>query len=225
MTQAAPKAASAATAKSKRSTQTLRTNDLEAAALDTVDVATQEFASKGLSGACIDEITAFRRTSKRMTYHHFGSKEGLYVRVLEAVLKRIRNMENGPQRDGLPPEVAMRVLVGFTFDQQVVSPDFIRLVMNENMNKGCSWSSPRQFKTLICQPSMRSPLSSSAASKQGGFAVLLMPWTCTCRSALCAFPTRRTNTRFHSSSNSHLTLPTALPALAPMLTRRFFVSF
>ena len=109
-------------AKSKLSTQTSRTNDLEATALDTVDVATQEFASKGLSGACIDEITAFRRTSKRMTYHHFGSKKGLYVHVLGAVLKRIRNMENNLERDGLKPEVAMRVLIGFTFDQQVASP-------------------------------------------------------------------------------------------------------
>ena len=27
-----------------------------------------------------------------MIYHHFGSKEGLYVRVLEAVLKRIRGL-------------------------------------------------------------------------------------------------------------------------------------
>ena len=57
-----------------------------------------------------------------MTYHHFGSKKGLYVHVVGAVLKRIRNMENDLERDGLKPEVAMRVLIGFTFDQQVASP-------------------------------------------------------------------------------------------------------
>jgi len=51
-----------------------------------LSVATLEFAGKGLAGARIDEIAAATRTSKRMIYYYFGSKEGLYVAVLEAVL-------------------------------------------------------------------------------------------------------------------------------------------
>jgi AcrR family transcriptional regulator len=136
MTKTAPTAAAANPAKPKRSTQTTRTNDPEATALNIIEVATQEFASKGLAGARIDEIAALTRTSKRMIYYYFGSKEGLYVRVLEEAYARIRGIENGLQLDGLAPEVAMRVLVGFTFDYQLASPDFIRLVMNENMHKG-----------------------------------------------------------------------------------------
>lgn len=101
-----------------------------------LDVATKEFAEKGLSGGRIDEIAAATKTSKRMIYYYFGSKEGLYVRVLEEAYGRIRSIESGLQLDGLEPEVAMRVLVGFTFDYQLASPDFIRLVMNENMHKG-----------------------------------------------------------------------------------------
>jgi AcrR family transcriptional regulator len=135
MTQPVPTAA-ASSAKPKRSSQTTRTNDPEATALNIIEVATQEFASKGLSGARIDEIAALTRTSKRMIYYYFGSKEGLYVRVLEEAYGRIRGIESGLQLDGLEPEVAMRVLVGFTFDYQLASPDFIRLVMNENMHKG-----------------------------------------------------------------------------------------
>ncbi len=136
MTQKAPTAAAVIPTKPKRSTQTTRTNDPEATALNIVEVATQEFASKGLAGARIDEIAALTRTSKRMIYYYFGSKEGLYVRVLEEAYGRIRSIESGLQLDGLEPEVAMRVLVGFTFDYQLASPDFIRLVMNENMHKG-----------------------------------------------------------------------------------------
>ena len=136
MTQKVPTAAAVTSAKPKRSTQTTRTNDPEATALNIVEVATQEFASKGLAGARIDEIAALTRTSKRMIYYYFGSKEGLYVRVLEEAYGRIRSIESGLQLDGLEPDVAMRVLVGFTFDYQLASPDFIRLVMNENMHKG-----------------------------------------------------------------------------------------
>ncbi len=135
MTQSAP-TASASSAKPKRGASTTRTNDPEATALNIIEVATQEFASKGLAGARIDEIAALTRTSKRMIYYYFGSKEGLYVRVLEEAYGRIRGIESGLQLDGLEPEVAMRVLVGFTFDYQLASPDFIRLVMNENMHKG-----------------------------------------------------------------------------------------
>ena len=50
----------------------------------------REFADKGLSGARIDEIAAATRTSKRMIYYYFGSKEGLYVAVLEEAYRRIR---------------------------------------------------------------------------------------------------------------------------------------
>jgi AcrR family transcriptional regulator len=128
--------AAAASAKPKRSSQTTRTNDPEATAQNIIEVATQEFASKGLAGARIDEIAALTRTSKRMIYYYFGSKEGLYVRVLEEAYGRIRGIESGLQLDDLEPEVAMRVLVGFTFDYQLASPDFIRLVMNENIHKG-----------------------------------------------------------------------------------------
>ena len=36
----------------------------------------------------------------------------------------------------LPPEDALRRLVGFTVDYQLANPDFIRLVMTENIHRG-----------------------------------------------------------------------------------------
>ena len=56
-------------------------------------MARAEFADKGLSGARIDEIAARTRTSKRMIYYYFGSKEGLYISVLEEAYRTIRNIE------------------------------------------------------------------------------------------------------------------------------------
>ncbi|MFO1326799.1 MAG: TetR/AcrR family transcriptional regulator [Rubrivivax sp.] len=113
-----------------------RTNDPERTMADILEVATREFAEKGLAGARIDDIALAMRTSKRMIYYYFGSKEGLYVRVLEEAYRRMREIESDLQLDDLPPEDALRRLVGFTVDYQRAHPDFIRLVMNENMHRG-----------------------------------------------------------------------------------------
>jgi AcrR family transcriptional regulator len=113
-----------------------RTNDADGTSQNILDVATREFADKGLSGARIDEIAALTHTSKRMIYYYFGSKEGLYIAVLEHAYKRIRSIESELHLDELPPEDALKRLVEFTFDYQVANPDFIRLVMTENINNG-----------------------------------------------------------------------------------------
>jgi AcrR family transcriptional regulator len=113
-----------------------RTYDAELSMADILRVATAEFADKGLSGARIDEIAAATRTSKRMIYYHFGSKEGLYLAVLEASYRRIRQIETQLHLDDLAPEDALRKLVAFTFDYQHDNEDFIRLVMNENIHRG-----------------------------------------------------------------------------------------
>jgi len=113
-----------------------RTNDPDRTMADILKVATAEFADKGLSGARIDEIAATTRTSKRMIYYYFGSKEGLYLKVLEEAYGRIRSIETELHLEDLPPEDAMRKLVAFTFDYQHENDDFIRLVMNENMHRG-----------------------------------------------------------------------------------------
>jgi len=101
-----------------------------------IEVATREFAEKGLAGGRIDEIAALTHTSKRMIYYHFGSKEGLYVAVLEEAYRRIRQIETGLSLEDLDPEAALAKLVGFTYDYQLANPDFIRLVMSENIQKG-----------------------------------------------------------------------------------------
>jgi AcrR family transcriptional regulator len=125
-----------------------RTNDPERTMANILEVATAEFADKGLSGARIDEIAAATRTSKRMIYYYFGSKEGLYVAVLEEAYSRIRHIEADLHLEDLPPEDALRKLVGFTFDYQLENPDFIRLVMTENINRGEFLAQSRKIQQL-----------------------------------------------------------------------------
>ena len=113
-----------------------RTNDPERTMANILDVATREFADKGLAGARIDAIADATRSSKRMIYYYFGSKEGLDVAVLEEAYRRMRAIEAELHLDDLPPEDALRKLVGHTVDYQLAHPDFIRLVMTENIHRG-----------------------------------------------------------------------------------------
>jgi len=112
-----------------------RTNDPARTMADILEVATREFAEKGLAGARIDVIAESMRTSKRMIYYYFGSKEGLYLRVLEESYRRMRAMEAEAHLDDLPPEDALRKLVGQTLDYQWGHPEFVRLVQNENIHR------------------------------------------------------------------------------------------
>jgi AcrR family transcriptional regulator len=134
---AAVKAASTMTAAAKSPAPgRTRANDPDATRADIIEVALKEFADKGLSGARIDEIAEQTRTSKRMIYYYFESKEGLYRAVLEECYRRIRNIETKLDLEHLPPLEALRLLVTSTFDYQEAHPDFIRLVMVENINHG-----------------------------------------------------------------------------------------
>ena len=56
--------------------------------------------------------------------------------MLEEAYRRIREIEAGLHLEDLAPEDALRRLVGFTVDYQLANPDFIRLVMTENIHRG-----------------------------------------------------------------------------------------
>ena len=120
----------------QKSAQPTRTNDPARTMAEILEVATTEFADKGLSGARIDEIAAATRTSKRMIYYYFGSKEGLYVAVLEDAYRSMRQIESSLHLNDLDPEEALKRLVAFTFDHHSANEYYVRLVMNENIQRG-----------------------------------------------------------------------------------------
>lgn len=113
-----------------------RSNDPAATRRNILEVAIREYSRKGLAGARIDEIAAKTATSKRMIYYYFKNKQGLYLAALEKSYHDIRQIEGTLHLESMSPEEAVRTLVGFTFDYQSRNPDFVRLVMNENMLHG-----------------------------------------------------------------------------------------
>jgi AcrR family transcriptional regulator len=141
----------AAKTKAKTKTKTKaapRTNDPERTMADILEVATREFADKGLAGARIDAIAEAMRTSKRMIYYYFGSKEGLYLKVLEESYRSIRQIESEAHLDDLPPEDALRRLVGHTVDYQWAHPEFVRLVQSENIHRAEHLAQSKMIRKL-----------------------------------------------------------------------------
>ena len=133
---------------STRTRTTSRTNDPERTMAEILKVATTEFADKGLAGARIDEIAAATSTSKRMIYYYFGSKDGLYVAVLEAAYGRMRQIETNLHLSDLEPEEALRRLVEFTYDHHQSNEQFIRLVMTENVQRGEYLAQSKEIQKL-----------------------------------------------------------------------------
>jgi TetR/AcrR family transcriptional regulator len=92
-----------------------------------------EFSEKGLDGARVDEIARHARANKRLIYHYFGNKEGVFLAVLERAYDDIRQAEASLDLEGLDPETAMRRLTEFSFDYSASNPHFIHLLNCENL--------------------------------------------------------------------------------------------
>jgi AcrR family transcriptional regulator len=100
-----------------------------------LEAAIAEFSAKGFSGGRVDDIAARTRTTKRMIYYYFGSKELLYAAVLEELYGGMRDAEQALALAALPPEAAMRRLIETTFDYHATHPEFVRLVSVENIHE------------------------------------------------------------------------------------------
>lgn len=97
--------------------------------------ATHEFTAKGLNGARVDSIAKRSRVNKRMIYHYFGDKEGLYLAVLEATYSAIRTAEISLNLEEREPIDGMRELVEFTWNYFIKHPEFLSLLGTENLHR------------------------------------------------------------------------------------------
>ncbi len=106
------------------------------------------FTEYGMQGALFEQIADNAQTTKRMVVYHFGSKEKLYIEVLEQVYQAIRQHENGLSLAAMELELAMSKLVEASFDYHVSHPDFMRLVCTENLLRGRYITQSPRIKAL-----------------------------------------------------------------------------
>ena len=112
-----------------------RVRDAEATKARILDAAKKEFAKSGMGGARVDVIAEKAQANKRMIYHYFGSKEGLFQTVLENAYVDIRSAEQKLHLDHLEPKQALERLVRFTWEYYLKNPEFITLVNSENLHR------------------------------------------------------------------------------------------
>lgn len=122
-----PEAAAAPAAPDMRSQRSERTQQLILAAAEV------EFAEGGLAGARVDVIAEKSGVNKQMIYYYYGSKEDLYLAVLERAYAAMRRSERELNLTDLDPIEAIGRLVEFKFDFYARNPTTIRLLAGENM--------------------------------------------------------------------------------------------
>lgn len=109
--------------------------DADRTRLNILKAATKQIAKDGLSGASIDSIAEQMRTSKRMIYYYFGSKNGLYQAVISKAYGEMRAFEAALRLETLDPESALRRLIHSTFEYNETHPDYVRLIVIENIHR------------------------------------------------------------------------------------------
>lgn len=109
--------------------------DPERTSASILAAAVTEFTEKGYAGARIDSIAEKSGANKRMIYHYFGDKDGLYLAVLESAYIGIRSSETELQLANLEPVEAIEKLVAFTWNYFIEHPEFLSILATENLHR------------------------------------------------------------------------------------------
>jgi AcrR family transcriptional regulator len=110
--------------------------------------ATQEFARYGLGGARVDRIALRAKANKRMLYYYFGSKENLFLAVLERAYESIRAEEQKLRLTDLPPAQGVTQLIVFTWNYFLAHPEFMTLLNSENLHRARHLKRSRKIEAM-----------------------------------------------------------------------------
>ena len=103
-----------------------------------METAIRLFAENGFSGTSLDEIVKSAGINKRMVYHYFGNKEALYQAALLAEYSKLEVLEIKTLHPGDPIERIMGDIVSAYFSFLRANPEFVQLILWENLNGGRS---------------------------------------------------------------------------------------
>ena len=98
--------------------------------------ATKVFAKHGFAGGRIEQISKAAKSYDRMIYYYFGSKEGLFIEVLEEMYRRFNEAESKLALDAVAPVEALCAVIRFMWLHYQKHPEFITLLNTENLHRG-----------------------------------------------------------------------------------------
>jgi len=114
-----------------------------------LEAATEQFGTLGLAGARVDVIARAAETNERMLYYYFGSKEQLYVAVLESTYADFAKKESSLNLSGLEPGEAIATLAKSIWAHLWESPRWLGLINGENLNRGRYLESCEKLRATI----------------------------------------------------------------------------
>jgi TetR/AcrR family transcriptional regulator, upper aerobic nicotinate degradation pathway regulator len=124
-------------AATKAATRTATRTSTKAVTRDAIlAAATQAFAQYGYDGATVGAISSLAASHDRMIYYYFGSKEGLYIAVLEDMYRRMNEAESKLALDTSQPLAALQAVIVFVLRYYRRHPEFITLLNTENLHQG-----------------------------------------------------------------------------------------
>jgi AcrR family transcriptional regulator len=98
--------------------------------------ATKVFAKHGYAGGRIEQISKAAKSYDRMIYYYFGSKEGVFIAVIEDTYRRFNEAEGKLAIDTTQPVAALTTVVRFVWGYYQKNPEFITLLNTENLHRG-----------------------------------------------------------------------------------------
>jgi len=101
-----------------------------------LQAAVKVFSKEGFTGGRIEQISSLAKSNDRMIYYYFGSKEKLFICVLEHIYASFNQAEAKLRLDLSDPEGALRELVAFIWHYYVRHPEFVTILATENLHQG-----------------------------------------------------------------------------------------
>ena len=110
-----------------------------------LEVAEVEFANSGLFGASVNIIAEKAELNKRMIYHYFDSKEGLYQEVLKVNFNKIFELEKNAfsldlydQQENLSQKIPQAIRQGISdyYNFLKKNPNYVKLITREELAGG-----------------------------------------------------------------------------------------
>jgi len=104
----------------------------EAATRDLIlDAAEELFAKQGFDSTTIKQIGAAAKANPALIYYYFGSKDTLYRAVLRRLFEWLIGAAARRIEPGLPPDRAVRTLIGFQAERLRERPTLPRMLARE----------------------------------------------------------------------------------------------
>jgi len=90
--------------------------------------ATKVFAKHGYDGGSVEKISSAAKSYDRMIYYYFGSKEGLFIEVLEDMYRRMNEAELQLDLNVSQPVEALKAVIQFVLGYYRKNPEFVTLL-------------------------------------------------------------------------------------------------